>query len=369
MLRGLCHAGRACDLFCLEAVPSGSRVPAENRQWEREFFGAASVGRSGMQLAADQLSLTTPHFRSTFSPRSFQQLQHIAAIGGYEAIVCFELGAADYVRRLRNPPTKVFDACEPFMFAYGGGPRGLLRRLRFVVYLRRVLTAFDAYTCVSREELAWTRRVAGGLAARGYLVPNGADPPTPPGNTAVDFNRVIYTGTMRYRANYDAADYLVRQVWPVLHSRLPNAHLVVTGELPASLPSDLLSVQGVTFAGLIPEYPAFVSSSAVLIVPVFAGGGTRVKILDAFARGCAVVSSPKGAEGLAVQHDRDLLIAKTPEEFASAAERIMTIPELRARLVAAGRQVAIRNSWRAAQDELVKAVDIAKAHAGRGARV
>jgi hypothetical protein len=86
-----------------------------------------------------------------------------------------------------------------------------------------------------------------------------------------------------------------------------------------------------------------------VIVPLRIGGGTRLKILEAMAMGKAIVSTNLGAEGIDVEHDRDTLLADTPEEFAQQVQRALDDPALRARLGAAARRTAVDHyGWRAA---------------------
>ncbi len=89
------------------------------------------------------------------------------------------------------------------------------------------------------------------------------------------------------------------------------------------------------------------------VVPLRKGGGTRLKILEALALGTPVVSTSKGVEGLDVEDGRHVLVADTPEAFAAATARLLAQPELRARLVAAGRQlVCERYDWRIIGEQL-----------------
>jgi glycosyltransferase involved in cell wall biosynthesis len=82
-------------------------------------------------------------------------------------------------------------------------------------------------------------------------------------------------------------------------------------------------------------------------VPLRKGGGTRLKVLEALALGTPVISTSKGVEGLAVEHGRHLLVADTAADFADATARLLGQPELRARLAAAGQELArAQYDWR-----------------------
>jgi len=97
-----------------------------------------------------------------------------------------------------------------------------------------------------------------------------------------------------------------------------------------------------------------VSSSAVLAAPLLRGGGTRIKVLEAFALGCPVVATPKAVEGLQVSPGQDVLVAGTPAEFASAVISVMRDESLRRSLIDNGRRTATGYSWIRAQASFVE---------------
>jgi glycosyltransferase involved in cell wall biosynthesis len=89
-----------------------------------------------------------------------------------------------------------------------------------------------------------------------------------------------------------------------------------------------------------------VDPAACVVAPLRIGGGTRLKILDAWALGKAVVSTPAGAEGLAVRDGRNILLAEAPDAFADAVLRVLDSEELRGRLEKEGRASAVeRYDW------------------------
>ncbi len=91
----------------------------------------------------------------------------------------------------------------------------------------------------------------------------------------------------------------------------------------------------------------YLAETTVFIVPLHAGGGMRVKIVDAWCWGLPVVTTTIGAEGIAVQDGENVLLADTPEAFAQAVARVLQEPELAARLAAGGRRtVEICYDWR-----------------------
>jgi glycosyltransferase involved in cell wall biosynthesis len=111
--------------------------------------------------------------------------------------------------------------------------------------------------------------------------------------------------------------------------------------------------RGVTVTGAVPDMRPQLAAADSMAVPLFQGGGTRFKVLEAFASGLPVVGTAKAVEGLAVQPEEHFLQAETPRGFADALERLWTQPEERARIVHAGhRLVRDRYSWEAAAREM-----------------
>ena len=102
----------------------------------------------------------------------------------------------------------------------------------------------------------------------------------------------------------------------------------------------------VTFTGRVDDVRTLIGGSAVSVVPLRKGGGTRLKILESMALGTPVVSTSKGAEGLLVTPERDILIADTPDEFCGHVIRLLDDRTLRSRLAANGRGlVSDRYTW------------------------
>ena len=99
--------------------------------------------------------------------------------------------------------------------------------------------------------------------------------------------------------------WFVGRVFPLILEQIPDVELIITGD-HANLP--LPKTQNVTLAGYVDDIKSLVASCDVSLAPLWSGGGTRLKILEAMACGTSVVATSKGAEGLLVQNGRHLLI-------------------------------------------------------------
>lgn len=154
---------------------------------------------------------------------------------------------------------------------------------------------------------------------------------------------VLFIGLPSYPPNAEAISFLVEKVFPLILKKKPAANLAIAGgDIPFSRPW-LIS------PGLISssEIPAFLKAADVCVAPIFAGSGTRVKILEYLAAGRPVVSTRKGVEGLEVKEGKNVMLAETADEIADKVVRLIEDHELALALGEAGqRLVAEKYNWK-----------------------
>ena len=159
-------------------------------------------------------------------------------------------------------------------------------------------------------------------------------------------SRCLFVGALHWPPNTEGARWFLEHVWPVVVRTLPDLQLTIIGKLP---PQDIVqtTVPNVEVLGYVDELGPFLSETGVFVVPLWSGGGMRVKIVDAWTWGLPIVSTSVGAEGAAYEHGVNLLIADTPADFADAVVRIVQDQELADRLRAEGRRTAVEHyDWR-----------------------
>jgi glycosyltransferase involved in cell wall biosynthesis len=356
LLAALAAAGHRCHLFAFEPPPASAPGPYPDLS-SVSFTASWKSHRPGRLVSTLALLAPTPrYFRLVYQPELFEQIRQAVRERRADVVIAYEMAAGDYVARLTDGRVvKILDGCEPFAFQSTHATlRSLARIWKFKRFLRSMLNRFDAYIAVSDAELSWIRQEVAPRHAWGCTVPNGtdlADAYVGP----VDGQRIIYTGSLTYRANLETVDYFLAEIWPAIRRAQPGATFVVTGERPDQETARRLeAVPGVSLAGLLADYQRFVSSSAVLAAPLLRGGGTRIKVLEAFALGCPVVATPKAVEGLQVSPGQDVLVAGTPAEFASAVISVMRDESLRRSLIDNGRRTATGYSWIRAQASFVE---------------
>jgi len=156
-------------------------------------------------------------------------------------------------------------------------------------------------------------------------------------------NRVGFIGSLDFRPNQEAVQWIVDELWPRVVARAPDARLSIAGSSPPEWLRRHTRERGVEISADVADAQAFVRQMSVFIAPLFAGGGMRIKVLEAMALAKPIVATTIGAGGIDARHDRELLIADDADAFADAVVRLLRDRELAARLgVAARARVAER---------------------------
>jgi glycosyltransferase involved in cell wall biosynthesis len=160
---------------------------------------------------------------------------------------------------------------------------------------------------------------------------------------------LIFTATLDYRPNIDAAIWFAREVLPRIRASRPNARFVVVGRAAAPAVRRLHNGDSVLVVGEVEDVRPYVAGAAAYVVPMRIGGGSRLKLLEALSLAAPVVCTPMGAEGVEGLCDGEqLLLGESPDTFAAAALRLLGDPSFGRRLGAAGRAHMIaRYDWRA----------------------
>lgn len=200
----------------------------------------------------------------------------------------------------------------------------------------RVLTCSDADA--ERLQRDWPE-------ARFAVLPNAVatvPPHRPPATSGVA--RLLFLGNLSYDPNADAAATLIDTLLPRLRS-LTNRQIpldIVGGGAGRSL-RRLLDRPGVNYRGFVRDVEPVYRAATAVVAPIRAGGGTRVKIIDAFARSVPVIATAMAAEGLTAAHGRHLMIADDPAAFAAAGRRLIDNPDFAGRLARNARYLARRH--------------------------
>lgn len=169
-----------------------------------------------------------------------------------------------------------------------------------------------------------------------------AIPPSP------QARRVTFLGGLHWPPNADGVVWFAQEVWPRVVAEVPDACLTIIGkDPPQALRSFNPPLPNLDVTGYVDDVEPYLADTAAFIVPLHAGGGMRVKIVDAWSWGLPIVSTTIGAEGTCFEHGRNLLLGDTAEDFAAAVVLLLNNPELRTSLSTAGRETAeTKYDWR-----------------------
>ncbi len=173
-------------------------------------------------------------------------------------------------------------------------------------------------------------------------------------------NTLVFTGSMDWLPNEDGIFYFVQEVLPKIVQEISTVKLQVVGRKPSPRLQTLATEHPnqVHLTGWVDDIRPYLGRSAVCIVPLRIGSGTRLKIFEAMAMGKAVVSTTIGAEGLPVRHGAELLLADSPEEFAQSVMMLLRDAAARRNLGYAARElVQSKYSWASVAHEFAMALD------------
>lgn len=174
------------------------------------------------------------------------------------------------------------------------------------------------------------------------VVPNGVDTDYfRPTDDKMIPNSLIFVGGLQWLPNRDAMNFFIDKVWADLKQRVPDFTLSVVGkDAPQELVAFAAKEPDFHVTGFIEDIRPIITQSAVFIVPIRVGGGTRLKVLDGLAMGKAIVSHTIGCEGIDVTHDHDIIIADSAEDTVEAIVGLLSDEAKLKRIATNARQTA-----------------------------
>jgi glycosyltransferase involved in cell wall biosynthesis len=235
-------------------------------------------------------------------------------------------------------------------------PLATLEARRVKRYEGMLLTAFDHTLAVTEPD---RRALLEGVAERDQaraaerieVIPIAVDcQALQPVQRQAGSANIMTLGTLHYPPNADGIRWFLNEVFPAVRRQVPQASLTIVGKNP---PQDFLQAattnpQAVRVTGYVPDLQPYLEQAALMVVPVRAGGGMRVRILEAFARGMPVVTTTVGLEGIEAEPGAEVVVADTPEAFAAATVQLLQDEAFQERLAVNGRRLAeARYDWQA----------------------
>lgn len=246
--------------------------------------------------------------------------------GNYDVAICDFAQSALEFRKIRTVPTILFQhnveaaIARRHLEQSGNALAKLfwwLQWKKMSAFEARACQRFDTVIAVSENDKTTFECLY--QAQNVVTIPTGVDTdffhPTP--DVPEDDVNVAFCGSLDWLPNEDAARFYIHEILPLIQQQIPAVTFTVVGKNPSPALQKLVQDHPeVTLTGWVDDTRPYLARSAVVIVPLRIGGGTRMKIYEAMAMGKPVVSTTIGAEGLPVTHNENILIADSPEVFA-----------------------------------------------------
>jgi polysaccharide biosynthesis protein PslH len=278
-------------------------------------------------------------------PEVRRQVEELIQDGAVDLCVTDFLFAAVNVPTGGHVPTVLFEHNVEYIIwqrlcALETNP---VKRALFEIEWRK-LRASEAAACrradltiaVSEDDRERLEEIAPGI--RAASIPTGVDTTyfSPNGFHEVP-SRLVFSGSMDWHPNEDAVLHFVDAILPRIRAEVPDVSFTVVGRNPTARVRALAEQPGIFITGTVDDVRPSIAQGSVYVVPLRAGGGTRLKIFEALAMAKPVVSTTVGAEGLGLQPGRDYIAADDPGAFADGVVSLLRDPARRLALGDAGR--------------------------------
>jgi polysaccharide biosynthesis protein PslH len=181
-----------------------------------------------------------------------------------------------------------------------------------------------------------------------HVIPNGfARPDTEPVRNVTEHSpRIGFIGLYSYAPNFEGVRWFLNEIWPIVRQSVPDVRFRLIGRDTDGPLQPILP--GVDALGWVDDPAAEIATWSTMVVPIRLGGGTRIKLPDAFSRKCPVVSTRFGAYGYPVESGKQVMLADDPASFASACINLIRNPQLGERLADAAWQQFLQHwTWNA----------------------
>jgi glycosyltransferase involved in cell wall biosynthesis len=345
------EAARALEHQGIQPIAVTARIPAKE--------GLLFYLRLLRNLLSPLPYIVTSHYSLSYARAVRDSLSQFQP----DVVLCEWTPYARYVRGLKGFKTLVstHNVEADIWKRYAENEPNLLRRAYIREQWRKVerfeneaLRSTEGMLAVSHQDLERLSTRQSGLQAA--LIPNGVDLSyfsvmAQP----ISRRELVFTGSMDWRPNQDAARYFCSEILPLLKQRSEDIECTFVGRSPPDDIRRLANIPGVHISGTVEDVRPYVERAAVYVVPLRIGGGSRLKILEALAMGRAVVSTTIGAEGLDLVDGKHVVLADDAQSFADAVLQLLSDPSRCQSLATEGRKlVETQYGWDALADRLNK---------------
>jgi len=305
----------------VNGLTGGGKPRGKSRSLLAPYVYDPNLARSVANRAGDHDIVVLAHLNC---------LQYSPEADGAERVVAdiVDDPILEWQRRLRHEtnPIRLFENIK-----FQAGVR---------VYEKAFIDPVDLVTFVSEQDTrSFARRNTGKRVA---AMPNGVDidyfANPNPGNTGPHTaGSILFMGNMSHMPNEDAALFLIRQIAPRVWKQRPEAQFVIAGCEPAKPVRDLAGPR-VRVTGWVDDLRPMLWNATAVVLPMRIGTGIKNKLLEAWAAGIPVIATPLACQGVPAEHEKNILLAKSPKELADTTIRLINDRQLARQLARHGRE-------------------------------
>lgn len=326
------------------AMPKPRTKWGNRRQmWQQRLFSAEPHYASIFPIEAlrqplrDLLSRWTPdvvHIEHLFGAPLSAELGHIPWVLGEQNVETSNIG-----RQLKLATNRMATVT------------GTLETRKLRQWEERWVAASNATVVVSEPDRLELQQWLPNAALA--VVPNGVDTASFAPPTTATRHDLLFFGTLDYLPNVEGVSWFIAHVLPLILAERPHTTLHIVGGGQRERVAELAKHPAVELVGFVDDIRPRLWQAAVCVVPLFSGGGTRLKIVEALAAECPVVTTTIGAEGLQLSNGNDVVIADEPSPFAQAVVELLQDDQWQRTLSAQGQAtVESQYDWRAIGPQL-----------------
>ena len=299
-----------------------------------------------------------------YAPQMQRKVNQLLAEEHFELIHAQLFRMGQYVTETQGT-AKVLDLCDSLALNLNRRANLDCIPKRFLVKLEEkrvrryeidIMKAFDCGTVVAHFDRDYLLKQDNSLNLA--IVPMGVDlgyfrPSLKTDAQSSAAPRLLFTGTMNYFPNADAATYFCNEIFPHVRERYPKARFYIVGNHPSEQVRRLETQDGVVVTGYVPDVRPYFEEASVFVAPLRAGSGIQTKNLEAMAMGVPVVTTAVGAMGLQADVGKELLVADTPTAFAEQVIHLLDNQHARENIAQTARtRVETDYSWDAIGERL-----------------
>lgn len=329
---------------------------------KKQLINTIQLKKSGINVEAIRLTIIESLFRtfiSVFTDLPFQvawfksdkmkkRVEDKIRKGNFDIVYYHLIRSSQYLFNADNnsKPVNILDftdAVSLYLFRFGTVEKNPLKRFLVNIERKRIekyeKIAERFHTLFICSEIDRDFLLDKGIKANIKLLKNGIDTSYfKSEKIEYEKNRIIFTGNMPYFANYDAAIYFTKEIFPLILKRIPEANFYIVGQKPPRKIFNLQS-ENVIVTGFVQDIRREYLRSAVNVAPMRFGAGTLNKIIESIILGVPVVATPIAIEGLPSELKKYIFVSNDINSFADQVCEIMHNPAIREELMEEGKKV------------------------------